>query len=634
MDCCVASGSPCTVWLAATRGIRAASILFPKPPEKPPMDRRTILAFVLIFLIVIGSDFVMRRMRSAPVPPQDQPVPAEQTPANPPDDRAPAAAASAAEFSSPVPAVVGVLSPSSALAVVEEDAAERLFVVETPLYRAEISSLGARIVSWQSLVHLDAKDQPVELLPQGDDAARQGDDAITFENGTIEIGRVNFSNDGPAQLNVLSQTGSASLVLRARTAGDLEIRKTYTFDPENYTMLVDLEVVAAGPRAGDAARLVGLPVSARFGWPQGIASTERISSAEQAAFKSFARVGDDLHAKNRKDLSKGVEKVAARFTGSVRFAVLQNKYFTVAGILPPGPGQTVEGTVVLSGDPARHQLTWAIEAPLRAPSAGNGVIAASRLTTYIGPQDAERLRAFGLGLEKTLQLGWTLFRPVAEGVLWILDHMYRVIPNYGVVIILFSVIMKLVFWPLTRSSTQSMKKMQALQPKIQELQQKYKDNREKLSQETMKLYQKEKVNPMAGCLPLLVQMPVFIALYQALANTIVLRNAPFTLWMNDLSQPDALFLLPFSLPFLGNEFNVLPILMGASMWVQTKITPTANIGGQMALMNTLMPVIFLFMFYQMPSGLVLYWLVVNIMSIYQTWRIHTTAPRTGGVEAA
>ena len=313
---------------------------------------------------------------------------------------------------------------------------------------------------------------------------------------------------------------------------------------------------------------------------------------------------------------------------------MQNKYFTVVGILPQGPDQTVEGTVVLSADPARRQQTWAIEAPLRAPSAGNGVLAASRLTTYIGPQETETLRAFGLGLEKTMEMGWALFRPLAEGVLWILGHMYRVIPNYGVVIILFSVVMKLVFWPLTRTSTESMKKMQALQPKIQEIQQKYKDNREKLSQETMKLYQKEKVNPMAGCLPLLVQMPVFIALYQSLAHTIALRSAPFVLWMNDLSQPDALFSLPFSLPFLGNEFNVLPILMSASMWLQTKITPTANIGGQMALMNTLMPVIFLFMFYQMPSGLVLYWLVVNIMSIYQTWRIHTTAPRTGGVAAA
>jgi YidC/Oxa1 family membrane protein insertase len=594
------------------------------------MDRRTVLAFVLIFLIVIGSDFVMRRLRPAPAPPAATPETTELATRPAPSAPVPPPAALQSAFTNPPDG--GAVTLTSALSVVPEDAVERRFRVDTPLYRVEISSVGARIVSWQSLAHLDANGQPVELIPQGDDAARQGDDALKFVGGTLDLGWVNFSSDDPAQLDVT--TGSQSLVLRARTAGDLEVRKTYTFEPGSYTMFVDLEVAAAGPRAAEAARLVGQPVSARFGWLQGLASTERKNSAEQAAFRSFAKVGDELHAKSRGSLNKGVEKVAAHLSGSVRFAALQNKYFTVAGILPQAPGQAVEGTVVLSGDQARRQLTWAIEAPLRAPSAGNGVFAASRLTTYIGPQDAKRLRAFGLGLEKTMQLGWTLFRPVAEAVLWALDNMYRVIPNYGVVIILFSVIMKLVFWPLTRSSTQSMKKMQALQPKIQELQQKYKDNREKLSQETMKLYQKEKVNPMAGCLPLLVQMPVFIALYQALSHTIALRNAPFFLWINDLSQPDALFSLPFSLPALGNEFNVLPILMGASMWVQTKITPAANIGGQMALMNTLMPVIFLFMFYQMPSGLVLYWLVVNIMSIYQTWRIHTTAPRTGGVEAA
>ena len=596
------------------------------------MDRRTVLAFVLIFLIVIGSDFVMRRLRPArpPAPTPTEQVTPPTVPAGQPTPSLPAPGAVA--MSAPVD--TGAVTLASALAVVPQDGGERRFVVETPLYRVEISTLGARIVSWQSLQHLDGRRQPVELIPQGAEAATGGSDAVTFVAGTVELGALNFASDGPQRLNVLPQSGPASLVLSVRTAGDLEIRKTYTFDPQSYSMFVDLDVVAAGPRASDAARVVGPPVSARFGWLQGIASTERTSTAEQAAFKSFARVGDDLHATSRRNIGKSADKVNARFSGSVRFATVQNKYFTVAGILPQGPGQTVEGTVVLSADSARHQQTWAIEAPLRAPAAGSGILAGSRLTTYIGPQETETLRAFGLGLEKTMEMGWTLVRPLAEGVLWALKNMYRVIPNYGVVIILFSVIMKLVFWPLTRTSTQSMKKMQALQPKIQEIQQKYKDNREKLSQETMKLYQKEKVNPMAGCLPLVIQMPVFIALYQSLAHTIALRGAPFVLWMNDLSQPDALFSLPFSLPFLGNEFNVLPILMSASMWLQTKITPTANVGGQMALMNTLMPVIFLFMFYQMPSGLVLYWLVVNIMSIYQTWRIHTTAPSTGGVEVA
>ena len=602
------------------------------------MDRRTVLAFVLIFLIVIGSDIVMRRLRPAPPPPVAEETGglADETASPSPGSSESAGIVPNPELALPPQAVAdsAAVTLATALAVVPASSAERSIVVETPLYRVAISTHGARIVSWRSLRHLDDQDQPVEIIPQGAEAATAGDDAVSFVGGTVDLGRVDFTSEAPDRITLQTQDGPTSLVLRVRTRGDLEILKTYTFDPGSYAMTVDLAVAAAGPRADAAARLIGPPVSARFGWPQGIASTERKSNAEQAAFKSVVKVGDDLHSKSRKNIGKDADKTSARLTGSVRFATVQNKYFIVAGILPQAPDQTVEGTVVLAADASRHQQTWAIEAPLRAQSAGGGNLAASRLTTYVGPQDADTLRGFGLGLEKTMELGWPLVRPLAEGVLWTLGHMYSVISNYGVVIILFSVVMKLVFWPLTRTSTESMKKMQALQPKIQELQQKYKDNREKLSQETMKLYQKEKVNPMAGCLPLVVQMPVFIALYQALAHTIALRGASFTLWMNDLSQPDALFSLPFSLPFLGNEFNVLPILMSASMWVQTKITPTAAVGGQMALMNTLMPVIFLFMFYQMPSGLVLYWLVVNIMSIYQTWRIHTTAPRTGGVKAA
>jgi YidC/Oxa1 family membrane protein insertase len=178
-----------------------------------------------------------------------------------------------------------------------------------------------------------------------------------------------------------------------------------------------------------------------------------------------------------------------------------------------------------------------------------------------------------------------------------------------------------------------MKKMQEVQPKLKALQEKYKDNREKLNEATMKLYREEKINPLAGCLPLLVQSPVFIALYQALNHTIALRGQPFVLWIKDLSQPDALAQLPFALPFLGSDVNVLPILMAVAMYFQTKMTPTSGAGGQMAMMNTMMPLIMVFIFYNMPSGLVLYWLVNTILQGYQSWKIHKTAPSQGAQTA-
>ena len=260
--------------------------------------------------------------------------------------------------------------------------------------------------------------------------------------------------------------------------------------------------------------------------------------------------------------------------------------------------------------------------------------AGARLSFYIGPIQYEVLKSYGVGLEKSVDLGWKIFHPLAGLILRFMNWLYRWLPNYGVIIILISVLTKALFYPLTVSSTRSMKRMQEVQPKMKALQEKYKNNQEKLSQEMMRLYKEEKINPMGGCLPMLLQMPVFIALYQALRGDIALRQAPFVGWIHDLGQPDALFRLPVALPFVGDEFNLLPLLMAATTYWQVKITPSAPPGGgSMAMMNKLMPVMMLVFFYSFPSGLVLYWLVNNLLTIYQTWRIHTTTPVRGGAQA-
>jgi YidC/Oxa1 family membrane protein insertase len=454
---------------------------------------------------------------------------------------------------------------------------------------------------------------------------------VVFGTTDLELGRKLFTAEGPSEIEF--SEGTRSVTFRLRTAGDLEIRKIYTFDAETYAITLDLEVAPAGPQAAAARSVLGEPRQVRFGWPQGIASTEEGHDRfAKQAFRSFAMVGEDLETRNRSDLDDSVEEVEYFDQGLINFAGIKNKYFTVVG-LPRGedPGART-GSVMLSGDQTRNLQTWSIA--LDSQRRGGDAIGGASLTLYIGPQEQDRLKAFGVGLDKTMDLGWALFRPLTEATLWIMDQMRRVIPNYGVIIIIFSVLTKVAFYPLTRTSTQSMKRMQQLQPKIKELQEKYKENKEKQSKAMMELYQKEKINPMAGCLPILLQMPVFVALYQALAHTIALRNTPFVGWIDDLSQPDALFSLPFALPFLGSEFNLLPLLMTASMVIQMRMTPTAQPSSQMAMMNTLMPVIFLFFFYQMPSGLVLYWLVNNVVTIYQTWRIHKTAAPEGGQQTS
>ena len=397
---------------------------------------------------------------------------------------------------------------------------------------------------------------------------------------------------------------------------------------------IDLAVALVAVDGGPARRtleMTGRPEDVRFAWNQGIATTERNQKMEQTAMRAVARVGDEYVYKKLMDLKKGVEKVQEQRRGSVRFAGLQDRYFTIVGVVPWEQGEPVDGTIRLSGDQDKNTQSWSIDVPARRGDGGE--IARAAIDLYIGPQVADLLKAYDQGLEKSMDLGWKLFRPLAEVVLWGLKWMHQYIPNYGVIIIIFSVLTKLAFYPLTRTSTQSMKKMQELQPKLKALQEKYKNDKEKLNKATMELYQKEKINPLAGCLPLLVQSPVFIALYQALNHTISLRGQPFVLWIEDLSQPDALTQLPIALPFLGSDLNVLPILMAVAMYFQTKMTPTSGAGGQMAVMNTMMPLVMVFIFYNMPSGLVLYWLVNTILQGYQSWKIHKTAPSQGAQTA-
>jgi len=608
------------------------------------MDRRTFLAFGLIFLILVGSQAIMRKFYGKPATPgaadstavvaDAEMVAGAGNDLNVDEQRSAAedpAEVDRQEVFQEVPTGSDSDTPLTAAEalMITGGAHEQVIRINTPLYRAELSTRGGRFISWQGLPFESYLGGPVQLVPE--DIPASGTDAIVFRQGELDLGSTIFLTDAPADLEVREGGGTRSIELTANTGGGLQVRKILSFDPETYNISVDVVVVAAEANAQRSLDLTGSPESFRFGWNQGISPTERNQRMEEPALRAAVRVGDEYHYKKRMDLKKSVEKVEGRFRGSVHFAALQNKYFTVIGIVPQEQGEPVEGAIRISGNQELMAQSWAIDIP--AHRGVGSEIATARLDLFIGPQEAELLASYNQGLEKAMDLGWKLFRPLSEGVLWVMEKMHRYISNYGLIIILFSVITKLMFYPLTRSSTTSMKKMQELQPKLKALQEKYKNDKDKLNQATMKLYQEEKVNPLAGCLPLLVQSPVFIALYQALNHTISLRGQPFVAWIQDLSQPDALTQLPFALPFLGSDLNVLPILMALAMYFQTKLTPTSG-GGQMAAMNTMMPLIMIFIFYNMPSGLVLYWLVNTLMQIYQSWKIHKTAPATGGAQTA
>jgi YidC/Oxa1 family membrane protein insertase len=212
------------------------------------------------------------------------------------------------------------------------------------------------------------------------------------------------------------------------------------------------------------------------------------------------------------------------------------------------------------------------------------------------------------------------FDVLAKPCLWLMNYLYAIIPNYGVAIIILTLLSKILLWPLGTKSYKSMSQMKKLQPLIQEIRAKYKDDRKKINEEVMRLHRTYNVNPLGGCLPMLVQIPVFFALYRMLDQAIELRHAPFIGWINDLSAPDRLFHFNFSIPFMEPPFGipVLTLIMGATMFWQQKMTPPAGDPTQ-AKMMLMMPVVFTFIFINFSAGLVLYWLVNNVLSIGQQY---------------
>ena len=235
-------------------------------------------------------------------------------------------------------------------------------------------------------------------------------------------------------------------------------------------------------------------------------------------------------------------------------------------------------------------------------------------TLYVGPKKQSIL--WGLGLQDVMDFG--MWRWLCYGMLWVLNLFYSWIPNYGVAIILLTIFVRILFCPLTHKSTMGMRKMQEIQPLLKEIQAKYKGNPQRLQMETMQLYREHKVNPFASCLPMLVQIPVFFALFVVLRGAIELRFAPF-LWIQDLSQPEALGAKSW-FPFFGG-LNILPILMAATMALQSALTPSSGDRSQQRMMMVFMPIMMLVMFYNFASALSLYWTLSQVISIGQTWWI-------------
>ena len=549
------------------------------------MDQsRLFLAIVLSLIIFLAYQFFF-----APQPPPqpakkaDTPAATQDQPAQDKDQVKPFVAESESTGDSPQPATE-VEAPSIA----------RTITVQTPLYEAKISENGAVIYSFLLKQYRERvqKDSPFKQVLTADYALGVGHLGFTG-NSVAGLDKAVFSTDLDAdQLSV--NESAQNLTFLWRSPDGVVIQKTYSFDAASYVVGLDVTVKNGSGRSIQDRLVIDLN-----GRTPG---DKRLYSFQGPS----ALIDDELQQIKIKKLEDN-----NTFDGKIKWIAIQSRYF-MSGLIPE---QIEEARLQLSLKSDKF-VAAQYQQPEKAIPTGNQYTYKYRL--FIGPKKISYLKNVGNNLEKLVDFGWFDF--IARPCLWLLNKFYSVIPNYGVAIIILTILVKVLLWPLGQKSYKSMSEMKKLQPLMKEIREKYKDDKQRMNQEVMGLYKTYKINPLGGCLPMVVQLPVFFALYRMLYQAIELRHAPFFLWINDLSAPDRLFNFNFSIPFMEPPYGipVLTVIMGASMLLQQKMSPPMGDATQ-AKMMMFMPIIFTVIFINFSSGLVLYWLVNNIISIAQQY---------------
>lgn len=447
-------------------------------------------------------------------------------------------------------------APLTTLAPVfkKDTSVEKNIVIENDLYSAVFSTRGGTIKSITLKQYKDTKGNPITL---------KGNDLIPpFSIGTDDafpFSDINFAVSG-SDVKMGPMLDTATLIFEYSSDKHF-IRRTYVFKNNAYEIELKDEVYGLNSYWITIGKDFGIhdkDGSVHYG-PVLLRDAERLEFVAKKLSEP-------------KSFRKGVKWIAQ-----------EDKYFFSSII----PKSQIEETKV-----------WAKNGDaliaIKMPQGANSYL------IYTGPKEYDRLKKFNVGLEHIVDFGF--FSILARPLFWLMKVFYSIIPNYGISIIMLTILVRIPFIPLINKGQKSMKKLQDIQPKMAEIREKYKKDPQRMQREIMELYKRHKVNPMGGCLPLLLQIPVFFALYKVLLIAIELRGAPFMLWINDLSAKD--------------PYYILPIVMGATMVIQQKMTPSAMEPTQQKIMM-IIPIVFTFMFLTFPSGLVLYWLVNNILSIGQ-----------------
>lgn len=544
-------------------------------------SQRLILFFVFSFSLFLLFDAWQRDQNPLPVATKA----ASGTPAQRASDLPPTPSATLV----PTPAAT---VPGSAPAPDASLAGGSPILVETDVFKAEISSQGGDLRRLELKQHRSVEDTNQNFIllqhrPNHVYIAQSG-----LIGGDLPTHRTPFST---AQSKYVLADGAMSLEVRleAPAAKGVKVTKVYRFGRGSYLVDVSFEIVNQG---GETIQ--------PYGYFQ-LLRDDQAPVGDSAMLPTYTGVGiyTDKSKFQKVDFSDIADnKAGYPKTSQDGWIALLQHYFLSAWL--PKNGTPREFYT------RRVDGLYAAGVIVPAAAIPPGASTTLSVPLYAGPQEQDKLAELAPGLDLSIDYGWLTI--IAVPLFWLLSWLYQWVGNWGVAIILLTVIIKLIFYPLSEASYRSMAKMRVLAPKMQRLKAQYGDDRQRMQQAMMELYKTEKINPLGGCLPIIVQIPVFIALYWVLLASVELRHAPFMLWIDDLSRPDPWF--------------ILPVLMGATMIIQTRLNPEPPDPIQAKVMK-IMPIAFSVFFFFFPAGLVLYWLVNNILSIAQQWHINRKLER-------
>lgn len=527
------------------------------------MDRRTIIAFALALLVIIFYPYYLKKV----VPPKSPEQSQKQFEVLPKEE----------------PKALTEAKQELPVMTAAPTTPEEFVTINNSFVEITFSNYEATIKNIKFLKYPDKQGKPIELVCPA------------------------LTENRPLATNLPQNTAAYTLLKEdnkltcTSVSADLKITKIYTIKPDSYDIDVNLLLENTGK---NTINLPNYNISAGT-----ILPVEETEKKQAAMYLGGITLMDGKPARTK----FGKPGFRTINTGKVFWSGIKNKYFAII-LKPKTPGIS---SIVSEYQKNGEKGIWA-QITMPQISINPGGKAEESFTMYAGPKKYEILKSLGADMDEIMDFG--MFAPISKATLFVLNLFYKLIPNYGIAIILLTILVRFILYPFTMKSYKSMREMHKLQPHIQELQKKYKDDPKRMQKEMMLLYKEHKVNPFSGCFIMILQMPVLIALFTTLRSAIELRGAPFILWIKDLSEPDAIFRLPNGFPI-----NVLPILLVAAFFFQQKMTAmpamTDQQRQQQKMMTAIMPLFMGFIFYSFPSGLNLYFGLSTLLGIMDQRRI-------------